>query len=61
MSGYNVSRLAAKDDVRDLLSKPLDEQKAYLRSYCDRHPLQAYCEGVLHLYLTFPVVPFKKR
>jgi len=56
MSGYNVSLLVAKDNARDLLAKPLDEQKAYLRSYCDRHPLQDYYQAVLNMYVTLPVV-----
>jgi hypothetical protein len=57
LTGANVSRLAAKQPARDLNSKPLSEQKAYLRSYCDSHPLSEYFLAVLSLLQSLTVFP----
>jgi len=45
MAGLNAADVNATGRARDLSSMANDEQKGYLRSYCDAHPLSEYSRG----------------
>jgi hypothetical protein len=55
MSGLNASDVKATGRARDISSMTTTEQKAYLRSYCDAHPLSEYMYGVWDLYMKLKV------
>ena len=56
-------RLETRADARRHLdpafahAKSIDEEKRFLRRYCDAHPLGDYLDGVLDLIQTLPTVP----
>jgi hypothetical protein len=50
MAGLNAADVNATGRARDLSSMANDEQKGYLRSYCDAHPLSEYMYAVWDLY-----------
>ena len=53
LSGHNFAVLAhAKDSgvAPDLKSLSIEEQQAFIRQYCDSHPLGNYMDAVLDLY-----------
>jgi hypothetical protein len=50
MAGLNASDVNATGRARDLSSMANDEQKGYLRNYCDAHPLSEYMYAVWDLY-----------
>ena len=53
LSGHNFAVLAyAKNSsvAPDLKSLSLEEQQAFIRQYCDAHPLGSYMDAVLDLY-----------
>jgi hypothetical protein len=51
MSGFNAAQVANKQATVNLAAMEQKEQKAFLRRYCDQHPLGDYVEGVLQLWL----------
>src|SRR6516165_8207555 len=46
LSGWNDAQLKTTKSFRDLSSLSTNEQQAFLRSYCDQHPLSGYLEAV---------------
>ena len=55
MTGLNVSTLlSGKGQWRDINARTVEDEEAYLRDYCDRHPLEEYEMGVLDLWSKLP-------
>jgi hypothetical protein len=54
MSGRNRTSLLEHGLSRDLQAKSTDSQEAFLRGYCDLHPLLRYWEAVETLFLELP-------
>lgn len=54
LSGVNAGFRALSQPIRDLSGTPLDAQKAFIRAYCDGHPLAQYSDAVMELYSKFP-------
>ena len=63
MTGMNLASAAFNDGAnRDLSSIPLDQQRRFLRNYCNDHPLAIYEQGVLALLPTFkPGQPVRSK
>lgn len=61
LSGLNFGLLAVHKPVRNLGGKPLDEQMAFVRRYCDQHPLTPYASGIGLLWLSLPHVELQKE
>ena len=55
MAGMSATDVKATGRARDLSSMTTDEQKGYLRSYCDAHPLSEYMYAVWDLYTKLKV------
>jgi hypothetical protein len=55
MSGVNTAALEALGKYRDLSAMTIKEQQAYLRDYCDQHPLADYSEAVRGLFEKLPL------
>jgi hypothetical protein len=55
ISGVNAI-LYPQGKFVDLQAKTLEEWKAFLRRYCNEHPLASYGSGVFELMSTLPVV-----
>ena len=55
MSGVNFGNFTDEHAVAgktvNLAAMELKEQKAFLRRYCDQHPLAQYVDAVLHLLM----------
>jgi hypothetical protein len=52
MSGLNTEKLYEGHlTTQDLSSIPVEQQRSFLRTYCDEHPLTDYSKGVLELYM----------
>jgi hypothetical protein len=49
LSGANQAVKSLSRPLRDLSGLPLDAQKAFIRGYCDQHPLAQYCDAVIEL------------
>ena len=49
MAGWNVGLADQKDLKIDLSMMNDDDQKKYLREYCDQHPMKKYVDGVVAL------------
>jgi hypothetical protein len=49
MTGWNVAQSDQKDLKVNLSAMKPEEQKKYLRDYCDKHPLKNYVDGVVAL------------
>jgi hypothetical protein len=47
MTGWNVA--TDDENLIDLLGMKAQDQKTYLRDYCDKHPLKNYLDGVVAL------------
>ena len=56
MSGLDMNA----DVYRVLSAKSIDEQKRFLRRYCDAHPLGEYLDAIYELMQTLPTAE-KKR
>lgn len=60
MSGLNVAqygeaaRTGKTRQFRNLASKSVEGQMAYIRTYCDEHPLAGYDQAVSKLFMTLP-------
>jgi hypothetical protein len=59
MTGQNIFNVSSGSGARNLGATPVEEQEAFLRQYCNDHPLLFYWQGVLTLYLTLPVLRSK--
>jgi hypothetical protein len=55
MAGLNATDTKATGRARDISSMVTVEQKGYLRSYCDAHPLSEYMHAVWDLYMQLKV------
>jgi len=55
MAGMNATDVKATGRARDLSSMTTNEQKDYLRSYCDAHPLSEYMYAAWDLYMKLKV------
>jgi hypothetical protein len=55
MSGWNFSTMAEHKTHRELGAQSAETQMAYIRNYCDSHPLAPFLKAVLDFYLTLPV------
>jgi len=53
LSGWNAAQLAAKEPTWDLASLDIKAQEAYLRSYCDQHPLGNFLDAIMNLTTQF--------
>jgi hypothetical protein len=49
MTGWNVGLSGQKDFTINLSDMKVEDQKKYLRDYCDKHPLKNYMDGVTAL------------
>jgi hypothetical protein len=45
---------------RDLTAKSKSDQQAYLRKYCNDHPLAKYSDAVMGLFFLLPVATLKR-
>lgn len=54
MSGLNIVALAnqGRSGTTDLGAMPVEKQRSFLRSYCDKHPLADYMQAVHELFKT---------
>jgi hypothetical protein len=57
MAGQNVGLMEKKERARDLFGKSTEAQQAFIRSYCDSHPLTGYWLATLALFETLPQMP----
>jgi hypothetical protein len=57
MAGQNVSLMEGKKKARDLFGKSTESQEAFIRSYCDTHPLTGYWLATLTLFESLPEMP----
>jgi hypothetical protein len=57
MSAVNLARIYNHAETKDLNSMPVENQWRWLRSYCDKHPLAEYYEGVKELFDNLASVP----
>jgi hypothetical protein len=55
MSGINI--VAQKGMKRDLMSMDFEEQKRFIREYCDSHPLATYASAVAELFGKLKITP----
>jgi len=54
MSGLNLSDAASGRAYKAINGGDMATQKAYIRSYCDVHPLAQYVGAIVQLYTTLP-------
>jgi hypothetical protein len=57
LSGSNAALIAEGKPFRNLASMDTKDQEAYLRRYCDQHPLGNYIDAVMSLSTNFAMVP----
>jgi hypothetical protein len=61
MSGWNLAQMDQKKPAQDLASRPVDDQRSFLKTWCGLHPAELYMKAVYYLYVTFqPVQPTPK-
>ena len=61
MSGWNLAQMDQKKPAQDLVSRPVDDQRSFLKTWCGLHPAELYMKAVYYLYVTFqPVQPTPK-
>lgn len=60
MTGMNLASRANGGIAKDLSAKSVGDQTAFIRSYCDEHPLAQYWKAVADLYFSFPNAPDRK-
>ena len=61
MAGWNVALSDVQKELTvDLSALKTDEQKKYLRDFCDKHPLKNYMDGVMGLMSQIKVLKAKK-
>ena len=56
MSGMNMTARAFNRVARNLAATSQDEQRRFLRQWCDAHPMANYSDGVFELLKTLPEV-----
>ena len=49
MSAFNTMLSGAGNQMWDLLSMPVDDQKRFMRTFCDDHPDAPYVTGILQM------------
>jgi hypothetical protein len=49
MTGWNVASADQKDLKIDLSMMNTDDQKKYMREYCEHHPTKKYIDGIVAL------------
>jgi len=61
MSGWNLAQMDQKKPTQDLASRPVDNQRSFLKTWCGLHPAELYLKAVYYLYVTLqPVQPTPK-
>jgi hypothetical protein len=55
MTGINLSISASTHRYFDLGARSTDDQMAFIRSYCNSHPLAPYARAVSELLSTLPL------
>jgi hypothetical protein len=61
MAGWNVALSDVQKELTiDLSTLKTDEQKKYLRDFCDKHPLKNYMDGVMELMSQIKYLNAKK-
>lgn len=59
MSGMNVARMLEHKPYRDLNAQTVDYKKAFIRDYCNDHPLSTYWMATMYLYDSLPSLKSK--
>jgi hypothetical protein len=59
MSGMNIGH-SVHGGITKNLSMPLEQEKSFLRTYCNEHPLADYENAVSTLYFRLPDLPSTK-
>jgi hypothetical protein len=54
MSGLNMKMGIDQHQYRNLGAMTVEEQKRFLRNFCDQHPLKNFLEAVTALWAGFP-------
>ena len=57
MSGLNLAAVGTFHQYNNLGATSQEEQKAFLRRWCNEHPQEKYRDGVFALYQTLPNLP----
>jgi hypothetical protein len=57
MSGLNLAAVGTFQQYNNMGATSQEEQKAFLRRWCNEHPLAKYSDGVFELYQTLPNLP----
>jgi hypothetical protein len=60
MSALNLAAVGTFHQYNNLGATSQEEQKAFLRRWCNEHPREKYREGVFALYQTLPNLPFNE-
>ncbi len=56
MTGWNLAEMDAAKPSRDLKARSVDDEQAFLKSYCAAHPKALYMEAVYRLFFSLPLV-----
>jgi hypothetical protein len=56
LSGWNAAQLVQGKPYRDLNGMTVDEQRAFLRRYCEDNPDSTYFHGVVRLQQQFEMI-----
>ena len=59
MSAINQMQLMENKPSRNLYSD-IDDQKSFLRHYCNENPLEEYYKAVAKLYISLPIEKIQK-
>jgi hypothetical protein len=57
MTGMNLLLDGMHERTRNFAGMSIDDQKAFLRNYCDTHPLKPYVAAVSELFVALPLNP----
>ena len=60
MSGLNLAAVGTFHQYNKLGATSQEEQKAFLRRWCNEHPQEKYRDGVFALYQTLPNMPLNE-
>jgi hypothetical protein len=61
LSGINLQRHADALPTKNLSGWSQDEQKRFLREWCNKHPLANYEGGVLEMLKALPMIEQEKN
>jgi hypothetical protein len=61
LSGFNFLYISPRNPPRNLEALDLNQFKAFLVDYCNKHPDKAFYEGVLEELRTLPPLPAQER